>query len=139
MNCFLIRVVDIILKHANEENIINSKDKDNHTPLSIAALNGHEEVVRLLVTSTADVNPTFSKHPLQCASINGSAQCVDILLKCGAPVNSRFKNHETSLHLASHYGNLDVVRLLLKRGANVMLRDLNGLNALNWAIGNYQQ
>uniref|UniRef100_A0A182STU0 ANK_REP_REGION domain-containing protein n=1 Tax=Anopheles maculatus TaxID=74869 RepID=A0A182STU0_9DIPT len=47
----------------------------------------------------------------------------------------RDKNLNTPLHLASSTESVEVVKLLLDYGTNVLLRDSNGLLALDFSIG----
>lgn len=49
-------------------------------------------------------------------------------------VNIRFENGETLLHYAANRGYLDVVTVLLKRGANINARDKDGRTPLHEAM-----
>jgi ankyrin repeat protein len=42
-----------------------------------------------------------------------------LLLERGVDVNARRKDHQMPLHVASYYGNLEIVRLLLDHGADI--------------------
>jgi ankyrin repeat protein len=42
-----------------------------------------------------------------------------LLLERGVDVNARRKDHQMPLHVASYYGNLEIVRLLLEHGADI--------------------
>ena len=54
-----------------------------------------------------------------------------MLLEMGAAVNisSRSWNHATSLHFCSQLGKMENLKLLLKYGANVFIKDKCGLTA----------
>ena len=49
---------------------------------------------------------------------------------------ARDTNHQTSLHIASSEGHLDIVYLLLEQGADVDAKDDNGRTAYLIALDN---
>lgn len=59
-----------------------------------------------------------------------------MLVKMGAAVNisSRSWNHATSLHYCSQLGKLENLKLLLKYGANVFIKDKSGHTARERAL-----
>lgn len=67
---------------------VNDQDNAGNTALHEAALNGHLDVVKLLVEHGADVNiqsyEMFKDTPLIDASANGHLLVVKFLLECGA-------------------------------------------------------
>lgn len=67
-------------------------------------------------------------------AVNGNASGLRLLLD-GDPslVNARDEFEYTPLHLAADRGHLDIVRLLLSRGADVNLKDQDGDTALEIA------
>ncbi|KAH8767818.1 hypothetical protein BGZ57DRAFT_797785, partial [Hyaloscypha finlandica] len=99
----------------------DSKDNYGQTPLSWAAQNGHEAVVKLLLeTGKVDVDSKDSVHswtPLSWAARNGHEAVVKLLLETGkVDVNSKGSNGRTPLLLAALYGHEAVVKLLLETG-----------------------
>jgi ankyrin repeat domain-containing protein 50 len=77
---------------------VDSKDKYCRTPLSWAAGNGHEAVVKLLLdTGKVDVNSKekdYSQTPLSLAAENGHEAVVKLLLNTGkVDVNSKEKDY----------------------------------------------
>lgn len=52
----------------------------------------------------------------------------------GAEVNKKNHSGMTSLHAALRIGSMDMVRLLLKRGANIHLADEDGSTSLHYAV-----
>ena len=59
---------------------------------------------------------------------------VNLLLERGAKVDfQRVSDKATALMLAANEGNVAMVKLLLKKGARVKVRDVNGKTALNYA------
>jgi hypothetical protein len=71
--------------------------------------------------------------PLTQAVTSGDANAVKAALATGADVNERNNGGQTALILAVIFGHTELVRLLVKSGANPHLRDNLGLDAVEWA------
>src|SRR5207244_6667627 len=72
--------------------------------------------------------------PLWLASISGDAAIIDALLKAGADPNEHLPMGRTPLMAASRTGNVDAMKVLLDRGADVSAREtLRGTTPLMWA------
>jgi len=56
-----------------------------------------------------------------------------MLIDKGADVNARGVRGVTPLHVASNYGRMEEVELLLAKGANVQAKDDTGLTAADLA------
>lgn len=100
--------------------------------LALAALNGHLEVVRILVEGGS----TFSAPgwgALHYAVFNGHVDVVRYLVDRGGDVNVRAPNRHTPLMLAARNGHGEIARILLSAGANPNLGDLEGNTALEIA------
>ncbi|XP_026701573.1 unconventional myosin-XVI [Athene cunicularia] len=63
-----------------------------------------------------------------------NAFAAEILIDRGVNVNHQDEDFWTSMHVASACDNPDIVLLLLLAGANVLLQDVNGNIALDYAI-----
>lgn len=74
-----------------------------------------------------------SAVPLTQAVTSGDARAVNAALASGADVNERNNGGQTALILAVIFGHTDLVRQLVKAGANPRLRDNLGLDAIEWA------
>lgn len=96
---------------------IDSKDNGGDTPLLLAAGNGHESAVRLLLaTGDVDVNQpdTKSRTPLIRAVWGFHQATVEILLKdTRVNVNAQDEDGWTPLWLAANAGHVGIVNLLL--------------------------
>ena len=103
--------------------IIDNNQLKGITPLYWAAVNGHREVVKLLIDIIGDVNASCSDNahtPLYIACSYGHSALVQWLLANQADVNaSRTVDGSTPLHVAAQNGHVDVVKLLLERNADV--------------------
>jgi hypothetical protein len=71
--------------------------------------------------------------PLTNAVTRGDEQAVSALLANGADVNETTGGGQTALILAVIFGHTNLVKLLMKAGADPHQRDNLGLNALEWA------
>lgn len=63
----------------------------------------------------------------------GNLELVTALLDRGADIHRTLPTGRTVLHLAALYDRVEVARLLIARGANVNLRDRQGVAPLNEA------
>jgi ankyrin repeat protein len=111
------------------------KHRHHSTPLIIAALNGHDEVVRVLLEGGADVErgDVDMDTALSRAAVKGHLEVCRRLLDWGAKVNTVDRWKETALHDAVFNGHMSVAKLLVERGADVSLKDVRGRTAANMA------
>ena len=72
-------------------------------PLHVASLNGHAEVMLLLLQHDADPKASLSNKqtPLHYAAINGHPECIRILLDADADVNAEGQSKWTPLYMTS--------------------------------------
>ena len=95
------------------------------TPLYYAVFCGFTELAKyLIVTQKEDVNATCGRYgtPLHAASFKGHPDAARLLLDHGADVNSTCGG-EVPLRIACRGRHLNIMDLLLKRGAKVDIRD----------------
>jgi cell wall assembly regulator SMI1 len=109
-------------------------------PLKIAAEAGHLRIVEFLVERGEDVNVgelRGDRTPLFCATW-GRAEKLDVvryLLDHGAHVNALTRFDGTVLHSAVMWNQLNALELLLRHGADVTIKDANGISAVEMAKG----
>ena len=73
-------------------------------------------------------------YPIHYAAGENDSKGLEILLRRGVDVNTLSKkDNATPLQIASVMGNLDIIIILLKKGALINLRNNAGLTALHYA------
>lgn len=112
-----------IFKNPNQ---INNFSDDGFTALGLACYFGQEEVARYLVLKGADVNlPSkngYNVFPLHAAVAGNFTSISKMLIENNAQVNIAQLNGLTPLHAAAQHGNIELIILLLEKGADTTLR-----------------
>ncbi|QMS86173.1 ankyrin repeat domain-containing protein (plasmid) [Nostoc edaphicum CCNP1411] len=117
---------------------------DAHTPLLVAARDGHTEIVVELLKARADVNvtePTFGAVPLHKAVYNGHADITKILVdQPGIDIDFQgATNGYTPLHDALWHGYAECAEILINAGARLDLKGHDGKTPLAIASGVFDQ
>jgi ankyrin repeat protein len=118
---------------------VNIQHKIYDNALQAASMEGHKQVVEILLDrgADADVNTQHKIYgnALQAASIKGHKQIVELLLNRGADVNVQGGYHGNALQAALSKGHKQIVEMLLDRGADVNVKDEHYGTALQAASG----
>ncbi len=127
--------VKAVLK-ANPDQV-QTKDSHNNTPLHIAAIGGHLEVVRYLLDAGADINAGDNENSsaIVNACLRGHLDIVKLMVERGASVTMADENLMTPLHFAALGGNVEIIGLLLDRGADINAANSFGTTPLMNAAG----
>ena len=118
---------------------LNTKDKDENTPLLLCVKRGDIASTKLLIEAGADVNAKNEggATPLHwAAAYNTNPEILTLLIKAGADVNATAVNGSTPLQDAVWFNkNPEVTTLLIKAGADVNAKDNKGYTPLHFAAG----
>jgi len=128
-----LKVADFMLQQNAVD--IEARNKAGESPLMMAALKGQLPQARRLIERRAEINkPGWT--PLHYAASNPSGTSTDmvrLLLEHFAYIDADSPNKSTPLMMAARYGTDAVVKLLLEEGADPLLRNQQGLSAIDFA------
>ena len=111
---------------------------DGNAPLQLASKNGHEGIVKYLLSEKADANSILAYDlckPILHAASKGYTAVAKLLLN-DADLRLQDGEGRTALHLAARNGHQEIVSLLMKRSPDppeLAARDNNGRTALHLA------
>lgn len=114
---------------------VDARNQHDENALMMASLKGHAVLVRRLIERGAQVNKS-GWTPLHYAASNENPQSVEIarlLLEHHAYIDAASPNGTTPLMMAAHYGLPALVDLLLEEGADPLLRNQQGMTAIDFA------
>ena len=128
-------VTDLLIAGASPSDC--NDERNYESPISllqVAAVEGHDEVVSVLLGTTVDVNAVdrYGNTALMLASRRGHLSTVSTLLAAGVDINSRTIDGESALHVAVRAGQPVIMEVILRHGANVDARD-----SMNWTALHY--
>ena len=111
---------------------VEARNPKDESPLMLASINGMLDVAKQLIDKGADVNkPGWA--PLHYAATKGHVAVMALLLEHHAYIDAASPNGSTPLMMASLYGTAPAVKLLLEAGADPLLKNEQGLTAIDFA------
>ncbi|WP_296444296.1 ankyrin repeat domain-containing protein [Rhodoferax sp. UBA5149] len=123
--------VAAVLIHWPKTNV-EARNPQDESPLMLASLKGLTEICQQLIARDADVNkPGWA--PLHYAATHGHLAVMALLLDKHAYIDAASPNGTTPLMMAAQYGTPSAVKLLLEAGADPMLKNEQGLSAIDFA------
>ena len=125
------QVIDLLLQNPKID--VDLSNKSGETPLMIASIEGNLPLVKVLVLKHKAMLDHISWTPLHYACAKGQLDVAQFLIANGAIVDSMSLGNTTPLMMAVNSGNDQLVKLLLDKGADLQLRNTNGLTAIDIA------
>ncbi|EOA03128.1 ankyrin repeat domain-containing protein [Herbaspirillum sp. BH-1] len=121
-----------VLVNAPDVNL-EAQATNGDTPLMLASFYGNIPVVKLLLSREVEVNrPGWTA--LHYAAINGSSEIVKLLLDASAYVDAESPDDKmTPVMLAAMRGRVAAVEVLRDNGADLTLKNKDGLTAMDLA------
>jgi ankyrin repeat protein len=117
---------------ADPRTAIDAVNANGETPLMMAALRGQADWTVRLLERGAQLNRS-GWTALHYAATGPGTAVVALLLGRGAALEAPSPNGTTPLMMAARYGPEETVDLLLARGASLNARNIQGLNAADFA------
>ena len=115
---------------------INKTNKNMETPLTVAVIRKREVIARFLLTQEKvdlDIRDSWGLSPLLWALEQETWDIAKWLIEAGAdpnlPSEHLKKHNETPMIMAAMKGRFDLVKLLMKAGAELDTEDRNGKTA----------
>uniref|UniRef100_A0A3Q1GYS7 Transient receptor potential cation channel, subfamily A, member 1b n=1 Tax=Acanthochromis polyacanthus TaxID=80966 RepID=A0A3Q1GYS7_9TELE len=112
-----------LLETITDSRLLNEGDERGLTPLHLASKEGHHKVVQLLLRKGALFHSDYKGWTcLHHAASEGYTRTMDILLSANLKLLDKTdEDGNTALHFAARGGHVAAVRLLLIRGADIIL------------------
>ena len=111
---------------------VEARSPQDESALMLASLQGLTELCEQLIAKGADVNK-LGWAPLHYAATHGHLAIMTLLLDKHAYIDAASPNGTTPLMMAAQYGTPSAVKLLLEAGADPVLKNAQGLSALDFA------
>lgn len=128
-----VHLVDLLLRMGAK---VDLHAGDRSTPLMIAAEQGYDDIVQRLISQRAKLDlrgPEGMTALYRSILVLGRPGTAQLLLKHGA--NPDIANRTfgtTALMTAASSSNLEIVKLLIDKGAAINAADRSGMTALHW-------
>ena len=125
-------VINLLI--ANKATDVDLSSKLGETPLMLAAIDGNLPVVKVLVEKRNAQIDHIGWTPLHYACAKGQLEVAKYLISKGAIIDSFSVGDNTPLIMAVQSGNEELVALLLSKGADIRLKNSQGLTAIDIAV-----
>lgn len=126
------------LVEAGGKNVEDACNDEHQTLLHCSAMHGAEDSLRWLLRrprlkKVVDKKDRAGRTAMHLAAALGFDGCVHLLVEAAAALDRQDETRSTPLTLAVRFDWLSTARLLLEAGADPLVEDQQGCNALDWA------
>lgn len=128
------KIVDSLIAHGAD---VDSRNGAGDTPLILAASRGLPDAIASLLAAGADHSAVSDACVTALSAAVGARdfRSADLVIKKGADVDQRpGPDGRTMLMDAASAGDVETIRFLVPRGANVNSKNAFGVTALQWAV-----
>jgi ankyrin repeat protein len=126
-------VKELIQQGAN----VNALDDNGDAPLVMAAYEGHNEILKLLLEAGADVSavdPGMKATALHAAAYAGRTEAAKLLIAHHIDIDKQGPyNGYTALHDALWQNHIETAKVIIEAGANLSLKSNQGQTPLEFA------
>jgi ankyrin repeat protein len=125
--------VDSVQLLIDYEADIHVRNRFGYSLFDYAAHYGHIDMLEFLISKGANMNAIeidWGKHAIHIAACSGSIDSMQWLLDHDIDVDIKDGSGHTPLHWAAYYDEIDAVRFLISKGANVNNMNKHGENVL---------
>lgn len=149
--CHNWKALQLLINFRNREILsqiggIDTKDSQGRTALHYAASQSNRDVIKFLIKNGASIELHDANHdtPILLAAAHTNWQAVQLLAQYHANVNAQDYKGNTALHYVVSYGREgdphknNAIECLIKNGANLSLKNRQGLTPIQIAINNKQ-
>lgn len=126
-----------IFEHPNSYDA-NTTDEDGITPIFWACKHGYMHIVKYLFEKGADIEHqnNYGSNPIRYACANGQLEVVKYAFEdLGIDDKSITPTGWTYLHFACQADQVDLIKYLIQRGADITAKDNNGATPIHIASG----
>ncbi|CAL1535486.1 unnamed protein product, partial [Lymnaea stagnalis] len=123
-------------RKSGESLSVDIRTSTGYSPIHMAVLHNHSDIVALLITLNANLSTQNHKSltPLHLACCVRNSLITDMLVKAGAKLDVQDANGDTPLLIASSNGFFNGVQILVKAGADPNVTNMKGNTALHEAL-----
>lgn len=114
---------------------VEARNAQDESALMMAAIKGNLPAARALIAKDADVNKTGwtpLHYAASCITDNAPAM-ITLLLENHAYIDAGSPNGTTPLMMAARGGHIETVKLLLDEGADMRLKNQQGMTVIDFA------
>lgn len=126
-------IVELLLQEGASSDFV---DENGWTALHEAAYSGHTHIIQLLLEKGADATVKNDRGftPLHVAALGGYPGASKLLIENNQGLVNELDNHQrTPLMIASEQGFIEVVNILLEKGADIHMKSEDGKTASEMA------